>query len=152
VADTVIEATLPTKLTPALGGKLATGESFFLELPLLNSAMFQVWLDDFARPFAASFNILVLDNGALHTAKMLRWPPNVTAVPLPSYSPELHPIERLWRDLKDQVAETVVRTLDDLSATVCRLIQRYSQAALKSLTSFAYSVQAVQTALQATNV
>jgi hypothetical protein len=129
-----------------------TGESFFLELPLLNSAMFQLWLDDFAHTFAASFNILVLDNGAFHTAKMLRWPPNVTAVPLPSYSPELHPIERLWRDLKDRLADITVKTLDDLSDTICRLIQNYSQAALKSLTGFAYFVQAVQTTLQTTNV
>jgi hypothetical protein len=128
-----------------------TGDSFFLELPLLNSAMFQRWLDDFAQTFAASFNILVLDNGAFHTAKALRWPPNVAAVPFPPYSPELNPIERLWRDLKDQLADTVAKTLDDLSDTVCRLIQNYSQAALKSLTGFAYFVQAVQTALQTTN-
>jgi DDE superfamily endonuclease len=128
-----------------------SGESFFLELPCLNSAMFQLWLDDFARTFAASFNILVLDNGAFHPAKTLRWPSNVTAVPLPPYSPELNPIERLGRELKDQVAATVVKTLDELSDTVCRLIQSYSQAALKSLTGFAYFVQAVQTTLRATN-
>jgi hypothetical protein len=129
-----------------------TGESFFLELPLLNSAMFQLWLDDFAQTFAASFNLLVLDNGAFHTAKALRWPPNVAAVPFPPYSPELNPIERLWRDLKDQLANTVVKTLDALSDTICRLIQNYSPAALKSLTSFAYFVQAAQTVLHTTNV
>lgn len=128
-----------------------TGDSFFLELPLLNSAMFQLWLDDFAQTFAASFNILVLDNGAFHTAKTLRWPPNVAPVPFPPYSPELNPIERLWRDLKDQLAGTVAKTLDDLSDTVCHLIQNYASAALKSLTGFAYFVQAVQTALQTTN-
>jgi putative transposase len=128
-----------------------TGDSFFLELPLLNSAMFQLWLDNFAQTFAASFNVLVLDKGAFHTAKTLRWPAHVAAVPFPSSSPELNPIERLWRDLKDQVAQTVAKTLDDLSNTVCRLIQNYSQAALKSLTGFAYFVQAVQTALQTTN-
>jgi len=38
-----------------------------------------------------------------------------------------------------------------LSDTVCRLIQGYSQAALKSLTGFVYFVQAVQMALQTTN-
>ena len=128
-----------------------TGDSFFLELPLLNSTMFQLWLDDFAQTFAASFNILVLDNGAFHTAKTLRWPANVAAVPLPPYSPELNPIERLWRDLKDQLATLTARTLDELSDTVCRLIQGYSQAALKSLTGFVYFVQAVQMALQTTN-
>jgi hypothetical protein len=129
-----------------------TGDSFFLELPLLNSAMFQLWLDDFAQTLAASFNILVLDNGAFHTAKGLRWPANVAAVPLPPYSPELNPIERLWRDLKDQVADTVSKNLDALSDTVCRLLQNYSHAGLKSLTGFAYFVQAVNTALHTANV
>jgi DDE superfamily endonuclease len=129
-----------------------TGDGFFLELPLLNSAMFQLWLDDFAQTFAASFNILVLDNGAFHTAKALRWPPNVATVPFPPYSPELNPMERLWRDLKDQLAHSVAKTLDALSDTVCGVIQRYSQAALQSLTGFAYFVQAVQTALHSPNV
>jgi putative transposase len=129
-----------------------TGDSFFLELPLLNSAMFQLWLDDFAQTFATAFNILVLDNGAFHPAKRLRWPANVAAVPLPPYSPELNPIERLWRDLKDQLAGTVSKNLDAFSDTVCRLLQNYSRAVLKSLTGFAYFVQAVQTALHTANV
>jgi hypothetical protein len=60
-----------------------TGASFFLALPLLNSAMFQLWVDDFAQTLATSFNLVVRDNGALHTANTLRWPPNVVAVPLP---------------------------------------------------------------------
>ena len=127
------------------------GDSFFRELPLLNSAMCQRWLDDFAHPFAASFNMLVLDHGAFHTAKALRWPPHVATVPFPSYSPELNPIERLWRDLKAQLANSVAKTLDTLSDTVCRVIQRYSQAALHSLTGFTSFVQAVQTALHTTN-
>jgi hypothetical protein len=129
-----------------------TGDSFFLALPLLHSALFPLWLDALAQTFAASFNILVLDNGAFHTAKTLQWPSNVAAVPFPPYSPERNPIERLWRDLKEQLANTVAKTLDALSDTVCRLIQNYAPAALKSLTSFAYFVQAVQTALHTPNV
>jgi hypothetical protein len=133
-------------------GEPLTGDSFFLELPLLNSALVQRWWDDFARTCATSFNSLVVDNGAFHTAKTLRWPSNVAAVSFPPYSPELNPIERLWRDLKDQSADTMAKTLDDFSDTVCRLIQDYSQATLKALTGFAYFVQAVQTALlQTTN-
>jgi hypothetical protein len=129
-----------------------TGDSFFLELPLLNSAMFQLWVNGFAQTFPDSFNILVLDNGALHTAKALRWPPNVAAVFLPPYSPELNPIERLWRDLKDRLADRVFQSLDELSETVCRLIQRYSPATLQSLTGFAYFTQAVATVRSTANV
>jgi hypothetical protein len=60
-------------------------------------------------------------------------------------------MERLWRDLQDQLADPAAQALDDLAITVCRLLQTYAPAALKSLTGVAYFVQAVQTALQTTN-
>jgi transposase len=129
-----------------------TGASFFLELPYLNSQMFQLWLDSFAAAFPDSFNILVLDNGAFHKANAVCWPSNVVPVFLPPYSPELNPMERLWRDLKDKLADRVAQTLEELSDAVCSLIQHYSNAVLHSLTSFAYFVQAVATAQQAVYV
>jgi transposase len=128
-----------------------TGASFFLELPGLNTELFQLWLDHFAPAFPDSFNLLVLDNGAFHKAHALQWPANVVPVFLPPYSPELNPIERLWRDLKDQLADRVTKTLTDLSEAVGSIIQHYSQATLKSLTSFAYFVQAVDTAWKSEN-
>jgi transposase len=120
-----------------------TGDSFFLELPWLNTSAFQLWLDHFAQAFPQSFNVLILDNGAFHKTKALRWPSNVTPIFLPPYSPELNPMERLWRDLKDQLAACAVKTLNELSEIIGHLLQRYSQAALRSLTSYAYFMQAV---------
>jgi hypothetical protein len=52
-----------------------TGVSFFLELPALNTAAFQPFLDHFAAIDPTSFHLLLLDNGAFH--KALRFPPNV---------------------------------------------------------------------------
>jgi transposase len=126
-----------------------TGASFFLELPYLNSQAFQRWLDGFAAAFPESLNLLVLDNGAGHKAKAVHWPSNVVPVFLPSYSPELNPTQRLWRDLKDQLADLSAQTLDALSDAVCSIIQHYTPATLQSLTSFAYFVQAVDTAQKA---
>jgi transposase len=127
----------------------ATGESFFLELPYLNSPTFQLWLDGFGEAFPDSYNILVLDNGAFHKAKAVQWPSNVVPLFLPPYSPELNPMERLWRDLKDKLADIVSQTIDELSDAVCSIIQSYSDALLKSLTGFAYFTQAVETARKA---
>jgi transposase len=126
-----------------------TGASFFLELPYLNSRAFQRWLDGFAVAFPESLNILVLDNGAGHKAKAVRWPSNVVPVFLPPYSPELNPIERLWCDLKDKLADVPTKTIAELSDAMCAIIQQYSHATLQSLTSFAYFVQAVETAQKA---
>ena len=92
---------------------------------------------------------MVLDNGAGHKAKAVRWPSNVVPVFLPPYSPELNPIERLWRDLKDKLADVSTKTIAELSDAMCAIIQQYSHATLQSLTSFAYFVQAVETAQKA---
>jgi DDE superfamily endonuclease len=90
-------------------------------------------------------NILVLDNGAGHTAKAVRWPSNVVPVFLPPYSPELNPMERLWRDLKDKLADVPTQTIVALSDAMCAIIQGYTPMTLHSLTSFTYFVQAVET-------
>jgi hypothetical protein len=68
-----------------------TGGSFFLELPLLNSARFQLWVGDFAQTFATVVNMLVLDNGAFQTAKSFgglpTWPRCYCRPPVPNSTP-----------------------------------------------------------------
>jgi hypothetical protein len=123
-----------------------TGDSFCRELPGCNASLFHLWGEHFAQALAQSCNLLGLDKSACHTAKTIQWPANVPPGFLPPYSPELNPMERRWRDLKDKVAARVVQTLDELSDTLCQLIQGYSQAALHALTGFTYFVQAVETA------
>jgi putative transposase len=124
-------------------GEPTTGASVFLELPYLNSRAFQGWLDGFAAALPASLNILVLDNGAGPKAQAVHGPSNGLPVFLPPYSPERNPRERLWRDLKDKLADVPVNTLEEWSEAMGAMIQNYSQATLQSLTSFPYVVHAV---------
>ena len=113
-----------------------TGASFFLELPLLNTQGFQLFLEHFAAIDPMSFHLLLLDNGTFHKTSTLRLPPNVGLVFLPPYAPELNPIERLWRDLKDWLAAYAPATLDALSGLLSTRLPQYSPAALCSLTGF----------------
>jgi transposase len=85
-------------------GEPLTGQSFFLELPTLNTQGFQLFLDHFVATDPVSFPLLLLDNGAFHKARALRLPPNLGLLFFPPDAPELNPIERLWRDLKDWLA------------------------------------------------
>ena len=62
-----------------------TGERFFLELPYLNAAMFQLFVDAFSQAFPDSLNILMLDNGGAHTSSQLTLPENVRLLFLPPY-------------------------------------------------------------------
>jgi transposase len=120
-----------------------TGESFFLELPYLNATNFQIFLNEFSRCYQETLNLVLLDNGSCHKARALAIPDNVVCLFLPPYSPELNPIERLWQDVKEQLAWVVAAALEELEHRVAMIITQYSKAAIRSLTSYPYFVHAV---------
>jgi transposase len=122
-----------------------TGQSFFLELPALNTQGFQLFLDHFAATAPTSFHLLLLDNGAFHKARALRLPSNLGLLFFPPYTPELNPIERLWRDLKDWLAHYQPTSLKQLSGLLDKRLKYYSAATLRSLTGFPYLLKTAQT-------
>lgn len=62
--------------------------------------------------------VLVLDQAGWHVAKALRVPANMTLLPLPPYSPELNPAERIWAYLKSHyLSNRVFLDYDDLLAS-----------------------------------
>lgn len=121
-----------------------TGQSFFLELPALNTQGFQLFLDHFTATDPISFHLLLLDNGAFHKARALRLPPNLGLLFFPPYTPELNPIERLWRDLKDWLAQYQPASLTQLSKLLSPRLKHYSAATLRSLTGFPYLLKTAQ--------
>lgn len=120
-----------------------TGANFFLEMPSLNGLCFQVFLDEFARHYAGSFNVVILDNGAFHKVKHLVIPDNVMLLFLPPYCPELNPIERLWQDIKKAIRFGAFESLEALKEEVRRIVRGYSEAAVASLTGYGYAVGAI---------
>jgi len=51
---------------------------------------------------------LTLDGAGYHGASELKTPDNITLLPLPSYAPELNPMENVWEYLrKNKLALTV---------------------------------------------
>lgn len=78
-----------------------TDNGFALILPHANTEAMQIFLDAFAATLAKDEHaVMVLDQAGWHGSGDLVVPPNVTLVPLPPYSPELNPLERLWLHLK----------------------------------------------------
>jgi transposase len=120
-----------------------TGDRFFLELPYLNAENFQIFIDLFAQAFPDSLNLLLLDNSGAHTAQQLTIPENVCLLFLPPYCPELNPIERVWRDLKDALAWLQFPTLDVQQDYVATLLRGYEAITLQALTSYPYLVAAI---------
>ena len=63
----------------------------------------QAFLEAFAATIQDDEHVaLVLDGAGWHASKRLRVPSNITLVPLPPYSPELNPVERVWLYLRER--------------------------------------------------
>lgn len=120
-----------------------TGERFFWALPYLSADMFQLFIDAFAQALPDSLNILPLENSGAHTAQGLHWPAHVRYVRLPPYGPELSPIERVWRDVRDDVAWRQLPDLDTPQNEVGDLLRAYEASPLQSLTGYACLLEAI---------
>ena len=46
--------------------------------------------------------VLILDQAGWHGSRRLTVPGNITLLPLPAYSPELNPVERVWLYLRER--------------------------------------------------
>jgi hypothetical protein len=79
------------------------GEGVALVLPEASTAAMDVFLAELGRAVPAGTHAaLVLDGAGWHVSEDLAVPPNLTLVPLPPYSPELNPVERVWEYLRDR--------------------------------------------------
>ena len=127
--------------------KPATGQAHWWEMPALDSACFEAFVQQLGEQFTEALNVLVVDNAPAHTAQDFQLPENVVRLYLPAYGPELNPIERLWEDLKSRISATDqgIRTqLEALREHVVELINRYTPQQLRSLTGYDYILDAIR--------
>ena len=79
-----------------------TGESVSLILPYVNTDWMTVFLQELSDRYAKDEIVLVLDGAGWHRSRGLVVPANIRLVCLPPYSPQLNPVEQLWKGVKDR--------------------------------------------------
>jgi len=95
----------------------ATGEDFTLVLPLVNATMMELFLAQFAASLPPDAHaVLVLDGAGWHDERALTVPDNLMLVPLPAYSSELNPVERVCIYLRERFLS--LRFLPDTEAII----------------------------------
>ena len=121
----------------------ATGRRFALVMPVVSAEAMSLFLDGVSHQLAADEHaVMVLDRAGWHGAHHLRIPANITLVPLPSYSPELNPVERLWLYLRERYLS--LRLFDDYDAIVdacCTAWNKLTPERIMSLCNYPYIKQ-----------
>ncbi len=113
-----------------------TGESCFLIMPYCNTDCTNVFLDHLSTTYPTDKIILVCDGAAWHKAKALKIPENIKLVFIPPYTPEMNPIEQIWKETKkrgfrNEIFPTLAKVVDRLCNTICSL----STDTIKSITA-----------------
>ena len=108
-----------------------SGQTFWLLLPYVNTAVFNLALREFAQDVGAGADkqiVLVMDGAGWHTAEEVAVPEGLHLSQLPAYSPELQPAEKLWPLSNEGVANRYFKNLDELETAqverCCRLMEQ----------------------------
>ena len=112
-----------------------TGESCFVVMPYCNTESMNMFLEELSNTFPRDKIILVCDGAAWHKSGSLRIPENIELVFIPPYTPEMNPIEQIWKEIrkrgfKNEVFKSLQKVVDRLCDTICSL----SNEIIKSIT------------------
>ncbi len=104
-----------------------TGELFCLLLPDMRSESFQAFLDEFLKFVGEQSRAvrLITDGAAAHRSRRLKVGEQLEIEHLPPYSPELNPVERLFKELRQQLKNRVFESLEAVEEAVIEAVKPY---------------------------
>jgi hypothetical protein len=116
-------------------------------LPWMDAKTMAMFLRVTAQSFAAEHCVMFLDQAGWHTATALRVPRSITLCKLPAHSPELNPVESLWKHIRENYfGQTVIPSLEAVEAQLCKALRALDEQpeVVKSLCGYDW-IQTIST-------
>jgi transposase len=104
----------------------------FLFTPSINQDVHAVFLEQISQSDPSSLHVVIADQAGFHFKKEkqdARVPGNVRLLPLPPYSPELNPVERMGDQIKDVVCNKLYPSLRKLEDRIIAALRPWCQQA-----------------------
>ena len=103
-----------------------TGENFFLIMPYCNTVCMNIFLRELSKCYPEDIILLCCDGAAWHKSAALKLPENIVLFLIPPYTPEMNPIEQIWKEVRkrgfrNEVFATLEKVVDRLCDTICSL-------------------------------
>ena len=96
-------------------------EAVALVLPIANTESMKLHLDEISKKIEPGRHaIIIMDKASWHTTDKIPKYHNITSIHLPPYSPELNPVEQVWRTLRnDSLANRCFSGYDQIINECC---------------------------------
>jgi hypothetical protein len=133
---------MPWRPESPLDGRLCS-----VILPWMDAKTMAMCLRVTARTFGTEHGVMFLDQAGWHTATTLRVPRSMTLCKLPARSPELNPLESLWKHIRENYfGQTVIHSLEEVEARLCKALRALDEQpqVVKSLCGYAW-IQTIAT-------
>ena len=85
-----------------------------------------VFLEVLSKQYPDDLILLCCDGAGWHKSKKLQVPENIKLFYIPPYTPEMNPIEQIWKEIrkrgfKNEIFVTLEKVVDRLCDTICSL-------------------------------
>jgi len=114
-----------------------------LVAPRADTDVMAIFLQQVAERFADEFIIMFMDKAPWHTAGKLKIPDNMKLLFLPPYSPQLNPVEHLWKEVREKYFSNVVfNSIDTVEDSLMEALTFMNQTpdTVKSFSGFNWIV------------
>jgi len=118
-----------------------SGELFALLLPDMTVESFQAFVDEFVKFVGEQqFVRLITDGAAAHRSTRLKVSEQLRLEHLPPYSPELNPVERLFKELRAVLKNRVFESLQVIQEAVIEAVEPFfkDEARVRKLTFYGW--------------
>ena len=120
-----------------------TGEHFFLIMPYCDTICMNAFLRELSKEYPEDQILLVCDGAAWHKSKGLVVPDNISLLYIPPYTPEMNPIEQIWKQLRSMgFRNEVFKTLEHVVDRLCATIRQLTNDMVRSITARQWIVDA----------
>ena len=123
-----------------------TGESFCSYMSHVDGECLEAFLRELGGAYPENHLVLVMDSAPSHRSNSLTLPQNITLLKLPSYSPELNPVERWFLEFRRSLSNRMFGSVEALQRALTKTLEPYwkEPALLKRLTGYSWWVEAVE--------
>lgn len=94
-----------------------------------------LFLEHLSKEYENDVIVLVCDGAPWHKSKELKIPKNIIITFIPPYTPEMNPIEQIWKEIRKIAFHNVCfKTLDNVVDVLSSTITSLSNELVKSVT------------------
>lgn len=94
-----------------------------------------VFLEELSKEYAEDIILMVCDGAAWHKSNSLIIPENVELFYLPPATPEMNPIEQIWKEIRKRgFRNEIFPTLEKVVDRLCETIRSLTKADVTSIT------------------